>query len=703
MKKVALVVGGVALGLLAVACSGTEGPAPLPEGAQDDSVKNKLAEMTGARWEADPGASGKARLYYTLDEGRAVLPSAKDPKELLAFLEPVREGLGVSRSFADELDEGELATEATSDELGTMRFSQHLPGTNIPVFDGAFIAGVRPDGSLAFVDAAIAHGLDKVRATPAFDTNEARRKLESLPGAALVDGTDVTLGVRADDPDAPTLVYRGYVTDERGGRRIDLDAQTGAVVADETTQSHAMTVTAHGAETLYLQSDKKRRPDARYPVQAEPRPDGAHTLAGPGPLGRIEVYSAADNRTAPVTGIQVESGEYRFDFEPTDRPDERLSRTGGTQHAAVNAFYNVSRSADYFKQAFALESWATPTTRVTVHHNGIGKVSHRGDAFYDAASRSLFFGDGILSDKQDMWETQSPAVNVDYVAHEYAHGLVAAVTSGTTRRLPLPELAFTGEAGAINEGIADILASYAQATITGNGGGRWGFAETLRSDNKPLRHFLHPSWGTSGGAVHKKSMRPFTGQDNGNVHYNSTLVSQAWALMANGGFNDVSHLGVTAEMGLERAKWLVWHVLHAVVGAETMRAFADKMIVYQMGKQLAHPTRTDLSPYWVKHTILCAWTAVGVIPPNEAAAFHGVTCPEAHTQAASCKGKVDGTYCDPDVKKDYAAYTCKKGSIVLGRQCQSGQFCHRTAGSFDSKAVTDETGEAKCFAEPQTD
>jgi hypothetical protein len=115
------------------------------------------------------------------------------------------------------------------------------------------------------------------------------------------------------------------VTDERGGRRIDLDAQTGLVVADETTQSHATTVTAHGAETLYQESDKKRRPDARYPVQAEPLANGAHTLAGPGPLGRIEVYSAADNRTSPVTGVRVDGGEYRFDFEPTEGPPD-LSR-----------------------------------------------------------------------------------------------------------------------------------------------------------------------------------------------------------------------------------------------------------------------------------------------------------------------------------------------------------------------------------------
>ena len=87
----------------------------------------------------------------------------------------------------------------------------------------------------------------------------------------------------------------------------------------------------------------------------------------------------------PATSAKADT-DYRFDFEPTEGPpDPRLSPTDSTQHVAVNAFYNVSRSADYFKQAFALESWATGTTRVTVHHNANGKVSHRGDAYYDSA------------------------------------------------------------------------------------------------------------------------------------------------------------------------------------------------------------------------------------------------------------------------------------------------------------------------------
>jgi hypothetical protein len=282
--------------------------------------------------------------------------------------------------------------------------------------------------------------------------------------------------------------------------------------------------------------------------------------------------------------------------------------------------------------------------------------------------------------------------------------VVFAVTSGRTRRQQLGPLEVYGESGALQEGLADILAAYAQENITQNSSGLFSFAEGLRSDKKPYRHYLHPSWGVDGGAVHYSKKRPVTEKrDQGNTHFNSTLVSQAWALMAYGGYNDYSHFGVTAEINLERAKWLVWNSLHAIHGAATIRAFADAMITYQVGKQPGHPTRTDLSPYWVKHSIVCAWTAVGVIPPEQALAFHGVTCPSATSAKASCRGKADGTYCDPDPKLDYASYTCKNGSTVKGKQCVTGQFCHRTTGSFDSFAKTDANGDSQCFTEPQSD
>lgn len=130
------------------------------------------------------------------------------------------------------------------------------------------------------------------------------------------------------------------------------------------------------------------------------------------------------------------------------------------------------------------------------------------------------------------------------------------------------------------------------------------------------------------------------------------------------------------------------------------------MIAYQVGSDPVHPTRTDLKPYWVKHSIICAWTAVGVFSPEEARAYHNVTCPSITSLTPTCAGKRDGTYCDPRPTVDFGSYSCRSGSIVAGAQCASGSFCHRTAGSFDSYAVTNAgngSGAPICFPEPQSD
>ncbi len=703
MKKVALVLGGVSLGLLAVACSGgTAESTPFAESADAPSVQQRLAAMTGARWEMDPGASGKPRLYYSLDDGNVVLPSAKDPKDVLAFLEPVREGLGIGGSFASQLDQGALATEAAADRLATIVFTQHVPGSNLPVFDSAFIAGVRPDGSLAFVDAAVAHHLDRVSTTPAFDPASAREKLHAL-GFVSLPGHEPMLGVVATDPDAPALAYRTVVDGLEGSRQVDLDALTGAVLADAPNHGGGETVNAFGAEEAYQNSDPKKRRDARYPVEMTII-DGAPTLTGRGPLGDIVTTTYGGGSPGPVVGVKDPSGTYRFDFN-VDGSDHRA---GDTEQVAVNAFYNVSRSARYFKDAFDLSTWSNAKVTLKIHRNSAptisGTTSWLGNAFFDSSDGSISVGDGIMNQAGTAWAEESAATNVDYMAHEYAHGVIAAITSGKSKGYVRSPLGYAGEGGAINEGVADIFASYAQASITQNTGGRFGFAETMRADNKPFRHYLHPSWGTSGGAVHYSKVRAFaTAHDQGNVHFNSLVVTQAWALMAYGGFNDHSHLGVSAEIGLEPAKWLVYNVLHAVGPGDTMRTFADKMIVYQIGMQAGYPTRTDLSPLWAKHAIICGWAAVGVIPPEQAKLFHNVTCPSSTSASPSCAGKVDGVYCDPRPGFDYASYTCKGGSIKAGSQCASGKFCYRTTGSFDSSARLDEGGAMKCFAEPQLD
>ncbi len=206
---------------------------------------------------------------------------------------------------------------------------------------------------------------------------------------------------------------------------------------------------AFGAEERYKGTDPKKRPDARYPVESGTW-DGRAVLGGNGPLGTITAISYGTGLPLPVFGVQ-EGTTYRFDYNPS----ELVSVAGETEQTAVNAFYNVSRTALYFKDTFVLSAWAKDGTELRIHRNSNesngNTKSNRGNAFFDASDATLTIGDGKMNADQTAWERQSAAVNVDFIAHEYSHGVAFAITSGRTRSQRLPFLRFNGEAGAINE------------------------------------------------------------------------------------------------------------------------------------------------------------------------------------------------------------------------------------------------------------
>jgi hypothetical protein len=223
----------------------------------------------------------------------------------------------------------------------------------------------------------------------------------------------------------------------------------------------------------------------------------------------------------------------------------------------------------------------------------------------------------------------------------------------------------------------------------------------------PTRNFYRPSEPTAEGptAPHFTQMKSTfpTAPDSGNVHFNSTVISQPWLLMAWGGFNEVSKLGVTTEIGFDRATQLYWETVRGTGAWESsIKGFARKMISYQTGKLQQHPTRTDLTGRWVRDAVICSWTAVGALTPEETKASYGIVCPSSSTlDTTSCANKRDGLYCDSNPKLDGSFIQCERGSIKQGFQCQTGSYCHRKTGSFDSPALTGPDGRGTCFPEPQ--
>ena len=155
------------------------------------------------------------------------------------------------------------------------------------------------------------------------------------------------------------------------------------------------------------------------------------------------------------------------------------------------------------------------------------------------------------------------------------------------------------------------------------------------------------------------------------AYFRSGLTSHAWALMAVGGVNDTSAIGIEQPLGFEGATTA--YGLAAIsfrYGKRGIRDFAEAMISTQL---LPGP----------RATVGCAWAAVGVLAESDLNSRYGITC---RKYGVTCAGKTDGIYCDPIVK--FAAYQCKGGSIAGGTQCKTDYVCQRTSVAIDSPAVT---------------
>lgn len=702
MKRSALALGMVGASVLVLACSGgADEPLPLPtEGA---TFGQALEQLTGARWKADRAEGGSDVLYFSAGEGTAVLPNLeRSPNDALALLAPFYQDLGVGPDLSREFLDGEVLASPSDESVGIYRFAQHVPGTEIPVLDGDLSVAVTLDGKLAYVSTTHARGLDRMKTTPALSKAEVKERAPSaMPGGFRVTGEPVLGIVMPGKLDAPRLAYRITLTSIDDSVQLDVDANDGTTLRVRSLVTGAK---AFSAAHYYDHDDLRYERAGAKTVYATP----SLTMETSGPTGNIVI-------TGP-TGKVVECTASADDATPMECDTE--VPIGGAKGAAVDAQHNILAASKYFASQLGHRRWADEVVRASVNVTTLGDRQMAGDGFFrvadtDIKQNQLFLGIGKTYEQLDpktyagkkTYAWYPVSTSLDFVTHEYAHGVVRSITP----------LAFEGEAGAINEALSDIFAAHAEALTLGHGDSLFKFADDVRGDGRPLRDFRHPSRGADvGGAAHYSQRKPTVPEwvqlgdkktcrknDCGNVHYNSTIVSNAWSLLATGGFNEQSGVGVLAEVGLSRATRLFWETLPGTMSDVEMKTFAHHMISTQIKKWAAHPYATDLEPMWVKRAVVCAWNAVGVIPDAEVA-WHGIgwTCPTSTTVTKTCKGKADGAYCNPDLSAPYDAYHCKNGALSYGTQCVSGTFCHRTSDSPSSPAVM-EGGKVKCFSEPQ--
>jgi len=210
--------------------------------------------------------------------------------------------------------------------------------------------------------------------------------------------------------------------------------------------------------------------------------------------------------------------------------------------AIVNAHAYLGLVYDYYFLSFG---------RNGIDDNNLDIIAnvHQGDG-YDGASwnrvteQMYFLDPGPLG-----WRT---AAALDVIGHEYTHG----VTQFTS------ELIYSFESGALSEAFSDIMGTaiefYCQPPDSSFNMADWVMGEDvyqvygdyLRSLSDPNSKQQSP-YGPDPCHLSQRISVPES-DDNGGVHYNCTIYSHAYYLLAAGGTNKVSEISVEG-IGIEKA------------------------------------------------------------------------------------------------------------------------------------------------------
>ncbi len=678
LSRVLGLVGLVGLGLVVSACGGGQDPAPF---ATDPSVdlSQALAEKTGATILTLRDDQGHAYGYVATDTGRALAQGSASEADLRGFLGTLGDdvGLGTQANGAKSLGAMQGAGGAGGSAL---RLRKVVPGTDVPLLDESVSVGLREDGSFAFLST----GATQVAAfdvTPVLDAAAAEQKALARAGRDATAPEAPVLGVTTTG-EAPRLVFRVDIADAEGSLRVDVDAKTGDVVNEGRTDLHAL---AYSAES-YFHSNVNDRAVARATLECSLK-NGKLVRETRG--GRVELFDY--NSSAAITGDTYGGDTFTADIAiPNGAP---IAFAPG---AAVNAQFHIGNAADFFATSL-IGSFGRSDGRIPVY---VHSAKMGSTAQYSPSRNCIEVGDGLAipvveaetAKKYPKYTEYTAALAYDMMAHETAHGLL--YNRGLT--VAFPDSANYVESRALHEGLADVFAMAAESAGGASVMGletKWStellsFGAKARLKNAasaPYRNHLHPKDADDNHYTtgHRTTPEPTKAPYDLTIrkaYFRSGLVSHAFALMAYGGVNETSLIGVDAPLGMSTAFYSF------AIGS----MFLGKNATIQ---NLAHATIGALALPSNRTNAACAWVAVGVLSKENALGAYGATCHE-FTGSASCAGMKDGIYCS--AASPFSSYTCKNGQIAGGEQCLKTQYCQRTSGSYASPAKLDAQGHITC-------
>ncbi len=405
----------------------------------------------------------------------------------------------------------ELALKAyTTDELGRrqLRFAQRYKG--LPVWPAEILVHVDPSGRVDLMEGAYVPTPLGLRTTPLVNADaaesKAREVLAKLAGGivpARLEG-EPELIVHMGRGPQPRLAWKVILNRSVASRwLVVVDATTRqALLAYDTVmeENHPGSGRDLLGETVPLDVWED---EGRYYLLDTSKPM-FRSIEEYMQIGTIPVHDFA--RQDPLLGFNprlVESASPDTDWLPD----------------GVSAAYNLSEAYDYYYEIHGRDSLDDQCMSVRAYVRVGGSILS--NACWNPGLKSFFFGAG-----------QRAVAGLDVVAHEFTHGVVDYAS----------DLLYYGESGALQEAWADIFGCAVEARTMGAtdwvGGSVFpekdqrSLAEPASRDILPGRPY--PAHVSEMVTPDDPLLGEYYAADNGAVHWNCTVVSHAFYLLAEG-------------------------------------------------------------------------------------------------------------------------------------------------------------------------
>ncbi|MCX5399241.1 M4 family metallopeptidase [Streptomyces sp. NBC_00102] len=569
------------------------------------------ASITGTAALAAPAPSGSHA--QALPAQAAIVSAANSA----AFAHAAETGLtGLS---------GLVATDVMTDRSGLrhVRFSQTFRG--LPVVGADIVVHLSSNSGYLGVTRAADKPVSVPAVTAKVTTRQARAKAASVvPNGSAAAPRLVVRFHRGTS----ILAYQVGVSvgaDAVASRAVLLDAVTGGVVSDAATLDEfispklesklkALGERATPSPTASTAASAAPRLAAAYPAPAVGT--GASMYDGTVTLNTTQTAASSYTLTDTTRGgAQVKNAKNKSLSEAsvftsssamTDTDDKWGSgTTSDTNTAGVDAQYGLTSTFDFYKNTFA---------RSGIKNDGVGPhgvvhyARNYGNAGWSDGCWCMVYGDG------DGSTFTKPLTQLDVTGHELTHGVVSSTAGLETDYDSAGNQ--IGEAGSLNESLADIFGSAVEFTTNNSTHApNYLMGEQLGLAQGFLRRLDHPSLDKLEGTVDYWSTKaPST-----EVHAGSGVSSHAFYLLAEGSgsktIGGVSYSSATYDgstvtgIGRDKAVAIFYQALTRYMVSST--DFHDaRTATLQAAADLYGQTSTEYT------TVNKAWAAVNVTATN---------------------------------------------------------------------------------------